>query len=79
LFWSVSGAYPADIIDFPRADAPAQQPGDVQLISQPLDFLGINYYYWITAVAGQPFNPTRPGMPVTDMGWDASTHRRRGF
>ncbi len=71
----LEGAYPADIIDFLGADAPVQQPEDAQLISQPLDFLGINYYYPITAVAGQPFNPTRPGVPVTDLGWEVAPGR----
>jgi beta-glucosidase len=71
----LEGRYPADVIEFLGADAPVAQAEDAQLIAQPLDFLGINYYYPITAVAGNPFNPTRAGVPVTDMGWEVAPER----
>jgi beta-glucosidase len=71
----LQGQYPADVIDFLEADAPVVAAEDAKLISQPLDFLGINYYYPITAVAGNPFNPTREGVPVTDMGWEVAPER----
>ncbi len=38
------GEYPVDMIELYGADAPTPQPGDMQTISAPLDFLGINFY-----------------------------------
>jgi beta-glucosidase len=69
------GTYPADILEFLGPDAPQAQTEDAQLIAQPLDFLGINYYYPIAATAGRPFFPTRDGAAVTDMGWEVAPER----
>jgi beta-glucosidase len=80
----LTGAYPADILeDFgPLADA--IQQGDLEQIAQPLDWVGINYYFdiLVRGTAGdEPTNrmrayPTVSGVtqteerPVhTDMGW----------
>ena len=45
----LQGAYPADIIeDFEEAFGPLDhiiQPGDNESIAQPLDWMGINYYF----------------------------------
>ena len=71
----LEGQYPADVIEALGSDAPVTQPEDANLIAQPLDFLGINYYYPITATAGHPFCPTRAGVPVTDMGWEVAPQR----
>lgn len=38
------GSYPADMETLYAKMMPAIQPGDLELISQPLDFLGINFY-----------------------------------
>lgn len=38
------GSYPADMWKYYGADVPQMQAGDLEQISQPLDFLGINYY-----------------------------------
>jgi len=40
------GAYPKDLEDFYRqaADMPEASQGDMELISSPVDFIGINYY-----------------------------------
>jgi beta-glucosidase len=82
------GAYPDDVLDlfhrFGAADA--IRPGDLDIVSAPLDLLGINYYSptLVAAVPGQPAIGAYPGsdgvatltpeLPVTDMGWpvDAS-------
>jgi beta-glucosidase len=64
--------YPQDILDYLAADAPDVNDGDMQLISEPLDFLGVNYYYPIVSMAGRPFSPAREGVPVTDMGWEVA-------
>jgi beta-glucosidase len=66
------GEYPQDILAYLGADAPRIQDGDAQLIAQPLDFIGVNYYNPIVSVAGRPFSPARDGAPVTDMGWEVA-------
>lgn len=38
------GCYPQPLFDWLGEMAPQVQPGDLELISQPLDWLGINYY-----------------------------------
>jgi beta-glucosidase len=38
------GTYPADMKALYGEKMPVIQPGDLEIISQPLDFLGINYY-----------------------------------
>jgi beta-glucosidase len=66
------GEYPADILEYLAADAPRGEPGDAQLIAQPLDFLGVNYYHPIVSTAGRPFATAREGVAVTDMGWEVA-------
>jgi len=66
------GHYPADVLEHLGPDAPRVAPGDLQLIMQPLDFLGVNYYYPTTVRAGRPAAQAAPGAPVTDMGWEVS-------
>lgn len=36
--------YPADMLAYYAVDAPQIQPGDLEIIAEPCDFLGINYY-----------------------------------
>jgi beta-glucosidase len=66
------GAYPDDVLAFLGKDAPQVRPGDAELICQPLDFLGVNYYHPIISTDSRPFSPTREGVPVTDMGWEVA-------
>jgi beta-glucosidase len=66
------GKYPQDILEYLAADAPRVRDGDAQLIAEPLDFLGVNYYYPIVSIPGRPFSPGREGVPVTDMGWEVA-------
>jgi len=68
----VKGTYPADVLAHLAADAPRVETGDMRLIAQPLDFLGVNYYYPTIAYAGKPASPATPGAPITDMGWEVS-------
>lgn len=42
------GFYPQELMDWLGPVAPHMQPGDALLISQPLDFLGINHYFTMT-------------------------------
>ena len=66
------GHYPEDVLAHLGADAPRVEPGDFQLIAQPNDFLGVNYYYPTVASAGKPTSPAAPGAPITDMGWEVA-------
>lgn len=66
------GEYPRDILQFLGADAPRTQEGDAQVIAQPLDFLGVNYYHPVISSVAQPFAHARDGVPVTDMGWEVA-------
>jgi len=62
------GAYPADIVEDIRAvdaDAVAEferavRPGDLESISAPIDFLGVNYYHG-EAVSGRAPEAAPPG------------------
>jgi beta-glucosidase len=62
------GGYPRDagIVHYPRN----VQPGDFEIIGQPLDFLGVNYYTRIWASTEQPPRPAPCVLGVTDMGWE---------
>jgi beta-glucosidase len=42
------GAYPQALLDWLGPHCPPVQPGDLALIAQPTDFLGINYYSSMT-------------------------------
>lgn len=49
---------------------PDVQPGDFDVIAQPLDFLGINYYTRIWSSADVPPVPAPKPFGETDMGWE---------
>jgi beta-glucosidase len=63
------GAYPADV----RFEPPVQD-GDLEAISAPIDFLGVNNYFRFVVRAGQngdgPQIVKDPDAPATDMGWE---------
>ena len=58
------GRYPVEA-DWPM---PHQQDGDMAVIQQPMDFLGVNYYTRIWASSADVPAPNLDG--VTDMGWE---------
>ncbi|WP_407572653.1 GH1 family beta-glucosidase [Deinococcus altitudinis] len=64
----LTGAYPRDVWGHYGPDVPEVHPGDLELISQPLDYLGVNYYTRnvVTAAGEQP----TPGAEYTEMGWE---------
>ena len=64
--------YPADILEHLGADAPQVQPGDAELIAQPLDFLGVNYYHPTVSSGSNSASPASSGAAVTDMGWEVA-------
>lgn len=63
-------AYPADVLEHLGADAPKVQPGDMQIIGTPMDFLGINYYSRSVVSAQGPWDVHSSGRDITDMGWE---------
>jgi len=64
------GAYPADVLEHLQADSPVVQPGDMDIIQTPMDFLGINYYSRTVASAGEPWSVHQSGLEVTEMDWE---------
>jgi beta-glucosidase len=68
------GEYPVDVLERFGERMPAIEPGDLEIISTPIDFLGINNYSRIVLktddVTGTP-TPTRvDGSQYTDMDWE---------
>ncbi|WP_130509416.1 GH1 family beta-glucosidase [Krasilnikovia cinnamomea] len=77
------GRYPADMIEHMRrfTDLGWLRDGDEELISAPIDVLGVNFYQpaYVSARPGTPADPDSPGTegvafrapvgPVTDMNW----------
>lgn len=69
----MDGDYPALIDTLPAAEVPEINTGDLEIISHPLDFLGVNYYTRAVYRADQhrPFVRLRPaGQLRTEMGWE---------
>jgi beta-glucosidase len=72
------GWYPEDMVEhYERRYGPFDvvQEGDLAVISEPIDFLGINYYFpqrVRTDPARQPLelSPVLPPPPTTAMGWE---------
>ncbi|MFO1407399.1 MAG: GH1 family beta-glucosidase [Steroidobacteraceae bacterium] len=64
------GRYPEDVVSHLGDDAPAVQPGDMETIRQPLDFIGVNYYTRNISGTGAPLEPDHPDRERTDMGWE---------
>jgi beta-glucosidase len=67
----LQGAYPSDAIAHLGADAPRVESGDMKIISDRVDYLGINYYTRQIVSAAKGFRqPVELGLPVTDMAWE---------
>ena len=65
-----TASYPTDVLEHLGCDAPAVAAGDLQAISTPMDFLGVNYYSRSVVSAGEPWNVHSSGRQVTEMGWE---------
>lgn len=70
----VHGRYPADILDLLDGQMAEPQADDMALISQPIDFLGVNYYTR-TVCRAEAAGLLRTGMVAqsgehTEMGWE---------
>jgi beta-glucosidase len=74
VFW---GHYPQALLDWIGPHQPQVRAGDLELIHQPIDFLGINFYKTHAieyAVNGgllklRSTPVSAPGMGLTEMGW----------
>jgi beta-glucosidase len=64
------GKYPDDALEYLGQDAPEIFEGDFEIISQRIDYLGINYYTRNFSSAGRPWDVYSTGNTVTDMGWE---------
>jgi beta-glucosidase len=61
--------YPVAFMQNAGADMPDIRPGDMALMSQKLDFVGINYYSRNLVGAQGVIRPV-PGSEYTEMGWE---------
>jgi len=64
------GGYPADVLEHLGADAPTIHSGDLALIRQPLDFLGVNFYTRDYVSTATPKAQAPGALGFTDMGWE---------
>ena len=69
------GGYPSEMVKLFGADAPDVIPGDMELIQEPIDFLGVNNYRRSVVTEGTdlpPVNMKRVNPPgeYTEMGWE---------
>jgi len=66
------GSYPADLLDRNELVAPFIQDGDFDVISAPIDFLGVNNYFRfiVGATADGPRMVRNPEAQHTQMGWE---------
>ena len=64
------GSYPQDVIDDLGADAPQIEPGDLDVICKPMDFLGVNYYSRTVVSADKPWDVKTGGLEITEMNWE---------
>ncbi len=61
--------YPPEVWEALGADAPDVRPGDMALVAQRLDYLGINYYSRNVLKGGRIVDAV-PGSEYTTMGWE---------
>jgi beta-glucosidase len=62
--------YPELALAHHGANAPQVEDGDFDIIAQPLDFLGVNYYRREVMSAEDPPRQPEGGEGFTDMGWE---------
>ncbi|GLW11863.1 beta-glucosidase [Microtetraspora sp. NBRC 13810] len=66
----LAGRYPEDLAEVfgPISDLSFHRDGDLEVISAPLDFLGVNYYYRLHAVAAPYAEPDPARRAACDIG-----------
>lgn len=62
--------YPQDVWADLGDDAPVVHEGDLGIIAQPIDFVGVNYYTRNFSSSGNPWDVRANAEKVTDMGWE---------
>lgn len=71
------GEYTPGLFEDLGANPPPMQDGDLAIISEPTDFLGINYYNrWIVRAGGSgtEYVTDLPDATFTQMGWEVYPH-----
>jgi beta-glucosidase len=64
------GGYPEDEWQRAGRDVPELADGDIEIIAEPQDFLGLNVYSsWTVAQAGRQLAEPESHFPRTQMGW----------
>ncbi len=68
----MDGQYPEIIKQLPSNQQPEIHPGDMDIISQSIDYLGINFYtrQVYKAHPSDIYEPLAPQGSLTDMGWE---------
>ncbi|HEY7126999.1 MAG TPA: GH1 family beta-glucosidase [Ktedonobacterales bacterium] len=65
------GTYPEEALQGYDLPSPKIEDGDMELISAPIDFLGVNYYSpFRVASSLSGSSDRRPGAEYTEMGWE---------
>jgi beta-glucosidase len=64
------GHYPTNVLEHLGRDVPRIQSGDMDLISAPMDFLGVNYYSRSVVSAQGTWDVNLSGREITEMGWE---------
>ena len=63
-------SYPSDVLEQLGVDAPKIESNDLNIISNPIDFIGINYYTRHFSSSKGEWSAEEHGKPVTHMGWE---------
>jgi beta-glucosidase len=71
------GRYPEPLFEWIGSQQPQVRTGDLEVINQPIDFLGVNYYHTLKvshAIGAGPLkaaieHTSAPGWGRTEMGW----------
>ena len=70
----LKGQYPQVVLDFLGEHMPAGYQADMDVVSRPLDWLGINYYtrslYKASNTPGNPIEQVPGPLEKTDIGWE---------
>jgi beta-glucosidase len=70
----LKGQYPKEITSFLGEHLPAGYEADMEVVSRPLDWLGINYYtrslYKESGNPAQPVEQVKGDLETTDIGWE---------
>jgi beta-glucosidase len=62
--------YPQDVMADLGSEAPHIEPGDLDIIATPMDYLGVNYYTRSVVSAEGSWKPQNSGLPLNDMDWE---------